>query len=88
MEEIAGKAEQITQHNLGERLPVPKTGDELERLSTALNHMITRLDDAFRNSKRFVADASHEMGIAFSDIGPVELKGVSGTVQLLRAHLA
>jgi adenylate cyclase len=35
-----------------------------------------------------VADASQEKGIAFGDIGPVELKGVSGTVHLLRAHLA
>jgi adenylate cyclase len=35
-----------------------------------------------------VADASREKGIAFGDIGPVELKGVSGTVHLLRAHLA
>ena len=35
-----------------------------------------------------VADASGEEGIGFADIGPVELKGVSGTVQLLRAHLA
>ena len=34
-----------------------------------------------------VADASQETGIAFGDIGPVELKGVSGTVHLLRAHL-
>ena len=34
-----------------------------------------------------VADASHEEEIAFGDIGPVELKGVSGTVHLLRAHL-
>jgi adenylate cyclase len=35
-----------------------------------------------------VADASQEKGIAFGDIGPVELKGVSGTVHLLRAHFA
>jgi class 3 adenylate cyclase len=35
-----------------------------------------------------VADASQEEGLAFGDIGPVELKGVSGTVHLLRAHLA
>jgi adenylate cyclase len=35
-----------------------------------------------------VVDASHEKGITFSDIGRVELKGVSGTVQLLKAHLA
>jgi adenylate cyclase len=35
-----------------------------------------------------VADASRETGIAFADIGPVELKGVSGTVHLLRPHPA
>jgi adenylate cyclase len=34
-----------------------------------------------------VADVSHESGIAFADIGLVELKGVSGMVHLLRAHL-
>jgi signal transduction histidine kinase len=38
-----------------------RSGDELERLSVALNHMIARLADAFANSKRFVADASHEL---------------------------
>ena len=35
-----------------------------------------------------VADASREVGIGFEDVGPVELKGVSGTVHLLRAHSA
>ncbi len=35
-----------------------------------------------------VADASQEDGIAFGDIGPVELKGLPGTVHLLRAHPA
>ncbi len=33
-----------------------------------------------------VADASKEEGIAFADVGQVELKGVSGAVHLLRAH--
>jgi heavy metal sensor kinase len=61
VEQLALKAEIITQHNLSERLPLTDTGDELERLSVALNHMITRLEDAFSNSKRFVADASHEL---------------------------
>jgi heavy metal sensor kinase len=61
VEEIAVKAEMITQHSLGERLPVASTGDELELLSTSLNRMITRLDAAFSNSKRFIADASHEL---------------------------
>jgi adenylate cyclase len=35
---------------------------------------------------RPVADASDEEGIAFQDLGPVELKGVAGTTHLLRAQ--
>jgi heavy metal sensor kinase len=61
VEKITRAAERITQHNLSERLPVSETGDELERLAFSLNRMIARLDDAFQNSKRFVADASHEL---------------------------
>ena len=58
---IAHKAADISQHNLSERLPVVQSGDELERLSISLNHMIARLEDAVQSSKRFVADASHEL---------------------------
>ena len=61
VEHITGAAEKITQLNLSDRLPVTRTGDELERLSVSLNRMIARLDDAFANSKRFVADASHDL---------------------------
>ena len=61
VDQIARKAEQITQHNLSERLPVAQTAEELERLSLSLNLMIGRLEDAFLNSTRFVADASHEL---------------------------
>jgi heavy metal sensor kinase len=61
VERIARKAEAITQHNLSERLPVVRSGDELERLSVALNHMISRLQEAIGGSKQFVADASHEL---------------------------
>ena len=61
VEQITRAAERITQHNLNDRLPVTLTGDELERLSVSLNRMIVRLDDAFQNSRRFVADASHEL---------------------------
>jgi heavy metal sensor kinase len=61
VEQITRAAELITQHNSSERMPVAHTGDELEKLSVSLNRMIARLDDAFRNSKRFVADASHEL---------------------------
>ena len=59
--QIALTAERISSQNLTERLPVAQTGDELERLSVALNHMIERLEQAFQYSRRFVADASHEL---------------------------
>jgi len=59
--QIAASAERISSRNLSERLPVAPTGDELERLSVALNHMIARIEEAFQYSRRFVADASHEL---------------------------
>jgi heavy metal sensor kinase len=61
VERIARKAEEITQHNLSERLPLVQSGDELERLSVSLNHMISRLQAAIDDSKQFAADASHEL---------------------------
>lgn len=61
VDEITRRAEGITSTNLGQRLPVIRTGDELERLSTSLNHMIDRLDNAFQHINRFSADASHEL---------------------------
>lgn len=61
VDDITKRAEGITSSNLSERLPVIRTGDELERLSGALNRMIARLDDAFQHIHRFTADASHEL---------------------------
>jgi heavy metal sensor kinase len=61
VDQIAASAERISSQNLSERLPVARTGDELERLAIALNHMIQRLDEAFQYSRRFMADASHEL---------------------------
>jgi heavy metal sensor kinase len=61
VDEIVGSAERITLQNLSQRLPIPNTGDEVERLSLALNRMIQRLDEAFQLTTRFTADASHEL---------------------------
>ena len=61
VDNLSQKAAAITQHSLSERLPVMRTGDELERLSVSLNLMISRLEDAINSSKQFVADASHEL---------------------------
>lgn len=61
VDEITSRAEGITSTNLSERLPIIKTGDEMERLSTSLNRMIARLEEAFQHIHRFSADASHEL---------------------------
>src|SRR5256885_2876735 len=45
----------------GERLPVPPTGDELERLGTTLNGMLGRLEAALERERGFVAEAGHEL---------------------------
>ncbi len=61
VDEITQAARLITADNLAQRLAVPATGDELQRLSETLNEMIARLEAAFRKIARFTADASHEL---------------------------
>lgn len=58
---LTDQAERVGRKELGERLPVIPTGDELERLSLALNRMIERLEAALAHNHRFSADASHEL---------------------------
>jgi len=84
VERITRKAEAITQHNLSERLPVVRSGDELERLSVSLNHMINRLEDAIHGSKQFVADASHELRTPLT-VMRGELESLAQDAQLGRA---
>ena len=61
VDRIAAAARSISISNLSERLPVSRTGDELERLAETCNAMLARLDVAVNQIKRFTADASHEL---------------------------
>lgn len=58
---LTERTESIGTSKLGERLPVLETGDEMERLTLALNRMIGRLEDALNLNRRFSADVSHEL---------------------------
>ncbi len=58
---LTSSARAISVHNLSQRVPAPRTGDELERLSRTLNEMLHRLDLAFQQTRQFTADASHEL---------------------------
>jgi two-component system OmpR family sensor kinase len=55
------RAESISAEKPGERLPVPPTGDELQRLGETLNAMLARLEQALERERDFVADAGHEL---------------------------
>jgi heavy metal sensor kinase len=61
VDRIIRDSRSIGHHNLSQRLMVPRTGDELQRLSETLNEMIERLEGAFQRITRFTADASHEL---------------------------
>ena len=55
------RAASISAERPGERLPVPPTRDELERLGQTLNQMLDRLEEALVTERSFVADAGHEL---------------------------
>ena len=58
---ITHAAQSISIKNLSERLAVPATGDELQRLSETWNNMLERLEAAVKRLSQFTADASHEL---------------------------
>jgi heavy metal sensor kinase len=61
VETMRRRAEAISAETPGERLPVPPTGDEIERLGLTLNEMLDRLEHALERERDFVADAGHEL---------------------------
>jgi len=61
VESMRRRAAAISADAPGERLPVPPTGDELQRLGETLNEMLDRLEGALNRERDFVADAGHEL---------------------------
>jgi heavy metal sensor kinase len=59
--QMTERARRISAENLDQRLPVSNPHDELGRLAATFNELLTRLDDAFEQQHRFMADASHEL---------------------------
>jgi heavy metal sensor kinase len=55
------RAASISAATPGERLPVPQTHDEIQRLGETLNAMLARLEAGIERERGFVADAGHEL---------------------------
>jgi heavy metal sensor kinase len=76
VDRIATAARSISIRNLSERVPMPGSRDELQRLAETFNEMLARLDMAVRRLKQFTADASHELR------GPISLTRTIAEVAL------
>ncbi|MEV5831352.1 HAMP domain-containing sensor histidine kinase [Spirillospora sp. NPDC052242] len=56
----AGMAE-FTIRGLSHRVPVPRTGGEIQELAETVNSTLERLDEAMSRERRFISDASHDL---------------------------
>jgi hypothetical protein len=55
------RLEEITEHDISARLPVPATGDEIAALAVTMNGLLDRLAQALARQRAFTADAGHEL---------------------------
>ncbi|HET6704130.1 HAMP domain-containing sensor histidine kinase [Amycolatopsis sp.] len=58
---IRAEVDGIRARDLGRRVPVPDSGDEITELAVTMNAMLARLDESVRRQSQFTADASHEL---------------------------
>jgi signal transduction histidine kinase len=61
VDRMRARSQLITEHQLSERLPVPKSSDEIGALGRTLNAMLDRVERAVARERRLVSDASHEL---------------------------
>jgi signal transduction histidine kinase len=59
--QMTAATQQISAHNLDERLAVTGPDDELKALGDTIDGLLERLEAAFSAQRRFVANASHEL---------------------------
>lgn len=59
--EITETARRISTEDLSARLNLPDTGDEVSRLASTFDEMLTRIESGFAREHQFTADASHEL---------------------------
>lgn len=58
---MSARAEAIGAANLHERIPILNPHDELGRLASVLNGLLSRIEGSFEQQRQFMADASHEL---------------------------
>jgi len=77
---MAKRARQIGAGSLDRQLPVANPRDELGQLAASFNELLARLDAAFGEQRRFMADASHELRT------PLSVMSTAAGVTLKKEH--
>ncbi|MDD3721829.1 MAG: HAMP domain-containing sensor histidine kinase [Lutibacter sp.] len=58
----------ITKNNLNERVDLPAHKDELFDLSSSINELLQRIENAIEKERQFTSDASHELRTPLSSL--------------------
>ncbi|MCE9607084.1 MAG: HAMP domain-containing protein [Planctomycetia bacterium] len=58
---IIHTARRLRPTQLADRLPIRRTGDELDQLSHTINHFLDRIAEYLARKREFVANAAHEL---------------------------
>lgn len=61
LRDMTDTAQELTQSDLSLRLPVPEPKDEIRHLAETFNGMLDRIEEAFDQERRLVANLSHEI---------------------------
>lgn len=58
---ITQTTDRITRNSLNERVPLPTNKDELFTLTSSINDLLSRMQEALERERQFTADASHQL---------------------------
>lgn len=61
IDDLAGVISSIDVNKLDSRISIDSSQNELKALTSAINDMLNRINDAYASQVRFVSDASHEL---------------------------
>ncbi len=65
---ITETTKRITKNNLNERVVLPQNKDELYELSSGINQLLQRIENAIERERQFTSDASHELRTPLSTL--------------------
>ena len=65
---VINTANKISKANIAERISLPPHNDEIHALTSTINGLLNRLEDALLRERQFTSDASHELRTPLSII--------------------